>query len=92
MKIELKFDKSISRLAGNSLGQEIYKQQVEGKIDFSGMTTIVFPEYIEDIAISFIQGFTTKIFEGIGSDEFSDHITIEASEKIKNKFIKAAFF
>jgi hypothetical protein len=91
-KIELKFDKSLNRIAGNAYGQEIYQKQVENIIDFTGMNVIVFPQYIEDIAISFVQGFTLKIFEKIGRDAFLDHISIDANEKVKNKFFKAAFF
>lgn len=91
-KIELKFKNSISRLAGNSYGQEIYNKQVRDIIDFSSKTIIVFPNYIEDIAISFVQGFTLGIFEKLSKDVFLDHFIIEANEKIKSKFIKAAFF
>lgn len=91
-RIELKFNKSISRLAGNSYGQEIYENQVKDVIDFSGKNIIVIPNSIKDIAISFVQGFTFKIFQNISKDVFFDHICIEASEKVKNKFIKAVFF
>lgn len=91
-KIELKINKSISRLAGNSYGQEIYNTQVKDVIDFSGKNLIIIPNYIEDIAISFVQGFTLEIFEKISKDAFFDHIDIQANEKVKNKFIKAVFF
>lgn len=91
-KIELKFKNTISRLAGNSYGQEIYDTQVKDIIDFSGKNLIIIPNHIEDIAISFVQGFTLKIFEKLSKDTFLDHINIEANEKIKKKFMKAAFF
>ncbi|MBZ9608618.1 hypothetical protein G9F73_012445 [Clostridium estertheticum] len=92
IKIELKFTKSISRLAGNSYGQEIYNKQVKDLIDFSGKNLIIIPSHIEDIAISFVQGFTYEIFEKISKDMFFEHISIDANEKIRNKFMKAAFF
>ena len=91
-RIELNFNNSISRLAGNSYGQEIYSKQVEDIIDLFGKNVIVIPDYIEDIAISFIQGFTAKIFEKISKDTFFEHIVIEANEKVKNKFRKSVYF
>ena len=91
-RIQLKFNNSISRLAGNAYGQQIYNEQVEDIINFSGKNIIIIPTNIEDIAISFVQGFSLKVFEKISKDKFFDHIIIEANEKVKNKFIKAVFF
>jgi len=90
--INLEFDKTLIGLAGNEYGRETYVNQVKDKIDLSGENTIVIPSHIENIAISFVQGFADEIFEKIGKDDFFDHISIEANEKVKNKFMKAAFF
>lgn len=90
--IELKFNNTISRLAGNSFGQDIYNQQVEEKVDFSAINIIVIPNNIENIAISFVQGFTEKIFQCINKEEFYNHFVIQGNEKIVNKFRKSVFF
>lgn len=91
-KIILKFTNSISRLAGNTFGREIYEKQVKDKIDLSKMNIIVIPDQIEDIAISFVQGFTQKIFEEINKDEFSNYFEIEGRQKVIDKFNKSVYF
>ena len=92
IRINLVFDNSISRLSGNSYGEEIYIEQVNGKINLSEKNVIVFPNYIEDVAISFIQGFTKNILKVIPKDEFFDHVLIEGTDKVKNKFLKGVYF
>lgn len=91
-RIELKFDNTISRLAGNEFGQSIYKNQVEPLIDFKDKNIIIIPQDIKDIAISFVQGFSSEILNKIDKTQFFDYIQIEASEKIKNKFERALYF
>jgi len=92
IRIELSFKTSISRLAGNSYGLEIYNSQVKDLLNLKDKNIIVIPNHIEDIAISFVQGFTAPIFESISKETFFDHVEIEASDKVKNKFMKAVFF
>ncbi|MGL5379020.1 hypothetical protein [Clostridium sp.] len=91
-RIELKFNNSITRLAGNEYGQDIYNKQVKDEIDFQGINIIVIPRHIEDIAISFVQGFICEILNHISKDEFNEHFVIEANEKIVNKFKKSVYF
>lgn len=91
-KIELKFSNSITRLAGNPYGAEIYNNQVKEKIDYNMQNIIIFPEYIEDIAISFVQGFTFEIFNEISKDEFYRYFDIYGSGKVKEKFRKAIYY
>ena len=62
-KIELSFKKDIKGLAGNDYGYEIYCKQVANKIKWDDINTIIFPKYIERIAISFIQGFCRDILK-----------------------------
>lgn len=91
-RLELEFPKSISRLAGNALGREIYEKQAKSKIDYAKMNIIVMPKTIEDIAISFVQGFTQEIFNEINKDEFTNYFKIEGNPKVVDKFMKAVFF
>ena len=60
-KVELKFDKTVTRLAGNPYGRLVYEEQVKGKVDFGKTVYITFPDEIIYIASSFVQGFFDEI-------------------------------
>lgn len=92
MKIMLSFNKTLTRLAGNSFGREVYDIQVKDNINFKEMNIIEFPKEIEDIAISFVQGFTQGIFENINKDEFSKFFTIKGNQKVIDKFNRSVYF
>lgn len=91
-KIRLKFSNSLSRLAGNSFGNQIFNDQVKDRIDYSTKYTIEFPNEIEDVAISFVQGFISQIVKDVGIERLFDVIEINASTKVKDKFYKSVFF
>ena len=61
--LEIK-DKSLTKLAGNSYGRKLFNEQVNGKIDLEQPFVIEFPEQIDYLASSFIQGFFGKIYTG----------------------------
>ena len=67
--IKLEVEKTISRLAGNKYGKDIYENQVKKFININEYNVIIIPDTIEDIAISFVQGFTSEIFEQIENSE-----------------------
>lgn len=90
--IELKFNNTITRLAGNAFGKSTYINQARDKISFNTTNIIIIPDFIEDIAISFVQGFTCEIFENITKDEFNKYFIIKANDKIINKFEKSVYF
>lgn len=91
-KITLNFPTTINRLAGNHFGVETYNNQVKENINYSKKNIIIIPEYIEDVAISFVQGFTQEIFNKIKKDEFDNYFEIQAKDKVRNKFIKSIYF
>lgn len=91
-KIILTFTNSISRLAGNALGRQIYETQVKSNINYSEMNIIVMPATIEDVAISFVQGFTQEIFNKIQKDEFGKYFKVEGNQKVVDKFMKSVYF
>ena len=64
--IKLKFDKTVTRLAGYPYGRHIYDTQVKDVIDFSQCVQIEFPEQIVAIASSFVQGFFDEIIKKVG--------------------------
>lgn len=90
--IILKFEKSLTGLAGYDFGMETYNKQVDGKVDFSKEITLIFPENIQRIASSFVQGFFEKIIQQIGISGVRDSIIIKSSrvnmkEKIVNNLM-----
>lgn len=76
--INLEFDKSTTRLAGNPYGKEEFEEQVKAKINYDMINIIKFPDNIEKIASSFTQGFFSEVINKVGYDEFKNLITIEA--------------
>ena len=65
-RIELKFEKANTRLAGNDYGREIYIAQVKDKVNYDDIIYIVFPDQIVNIASSFVQGFFEEIVKKVG--------------------------
>lgn len=80
-RINLVFDKTITRLAGNEFGYKTYLEQVEGKIDWDNKNVITFPNEIDRIAISFIQGFVRDILKKIDKNKIGELIVFEANTK-----------
>lgn len=76
---ELKFDNIITKLAGNQLGKQVFREQVKGKIDYKGIIIITIPDRIDTIASSFIQGFFEDIVKNIGIAGIEEKVTINSS-------------
>ena len=76
-------DRSLTKLAGNSYGRKLFSEQVDGKIDLDQPFTIEFPEQIDYLASSFIQGFFGKIYTEIGREGMENNFDIIAP-KIDN--------
>lgn len=86
--IDLKFDKSISVLAGNEYGYEEYKKQIQEKFDINKINLITFPDNIKKIAISFVQGMFRDILNQIDKNELEKYIEIKSSsEELTEKII-----
>lgn len=88
--IELHFDNSITMLTGNQFGKHIYKTQVEDKVDYGdSQITLIFPERIDLVASSFIQGFFEGIIENVGIVGIESNLKIKSSiEDLKLKIIE----
>lgn len=83
-KIYLNFSKTIYGLAGYDYGVEVYKKQVEPRMDYCKRTEIVFPESIEIIASSFIQGMFATIIEKIGYKGIKDSFDFKGGVELGN--------
>jgi len=87
--IKLTFAKDVTRLAGYPYGEHIFVEQVKGKIDYSENATLIFPEHIEKIASSFVQGFFSEIKEKIGLQGIEDRFTLNtSSENLANSIMQ----
>lgn len=93
-KIELEFDdKTLPSLADWDYGNEVYKEQVDQVFEQhqDETITVVFPDRIELIASSFVQGFLDKLFGEYGFDETKKRLNIiTRSDDMTNQFWKDA--
>lgn len=74
----LKFSKTLVALAGNPFGKRTYIDQVKGKLDLSDTAVIIFPDNIEKVASSFVQGFFDEWLNTIGLDKIKSKVTIQS--------------
>ena len=78
-------DKSVSKISGFPFGKEIYDKQVKDRIDLMVHNVVNFPEYIDYVGSSFIQGFISEILEQINSkDKLLDQVIFKSA----NKFVE----
>ena len=87
-RIELKVDKTVTRLAGYSLGKKMYEDQMKKYIDLSEPFVLVFPNNIKKLASSFIQGMFGELVEIIGISGIERQIEVESiNSKMKKEII-----
>lgn len=88
--IKLSFSKNPSGLAGNDAGQKVYAEQIAPFLSgYNGDTSIVivFPDYVERIAISFIQGLTKSLADQYGRSALSRMISFRTSNSVLSEKI-----
>lgn len=78
-------DKTISRLAGNTFGRRLFDEQVANKYQEDEQMTIVFPRDIQDVAVSFIQGFFKKLVDSMGRDKVLEMVKIDACARVQKR-------
>ncbi|MCL2254084.1 MAG: DUF4325 domain-containing protein [Lachnospiraceae bacterium] len=84
-EVRLNFGKATTRLAGNPYGREVFEKQAKQIIDYNAENTVIFPDTIEKVASSFVQGFFAEIIEKIGYAKFDEVIKIKAqNEELEN--------
>ncbi|MGL5965438.1 MAG: hypothetical protein ACRCZ9_00745 [Fusobacteriaceae bacterium] len=87
-RIVLTFDKSLTAIAGYKFGEEIYEKQVEDKYKSGNKNIIEFPEQIDSVAISFVQGFLKKLLKNNRISKIKEEIEIVGNSKFVKKFNK----
>lgn len=76
--IKLKLPKDTSGVAGFKYGEQIYKEQVKANYDMSDKLTIEFPDNIERVGSSFIQGLFSEIIMSKGFRFIEENIVIKS--------------
>lgn len=83
-------DKTLSNLTGNMYGRTTFNNQVKTTLEYDKPITIIFPDYIDNIGSSFIQGFFDEMVGKIGIQGIQDNVEIKSNtiENIKQYIIK----
>lgn len=84
IRIELKFNEEITSLAGNPFGRQIYESQMKKKFDMNDINYLIFPEQIEMIGSSFIQGLFYEYINKYTSEEILEHIKIDNEDLLED--------
>ena len=90
-KIELKGFNTLKRLVGNQYGQEVYKTQIESSMKKDCKNVIIFPQQIEGIAMSFIEGMLDAMKSQVLRRDFYKYFDIQGNEKVIKKFQDVIF-
>ncbi len=92
-RINLVFDKQLTRLAGNPYGYEVYENQIKDKINWEEVNEIIFPQQIDRIAVSFIQGFAKEILKKVDKNDVEKLFVFKASNKeLEDKILNNIIF
>ena len=86
--IYLVFPEGKTRLVGYNYGKNIYNMQLKGEISPDEITYIVFPEQIEKVSSSFLEGLFEDIFNQFGYKVAGDKVRVETkNESLKNSML-----
>lgn len=77
------------KLVGYSRGKELYKKIEDTMVYDGDLTIILFPTNVDDVSISFVNGFTEGIFKHINRDEFENYFKVVGSDNVVEKFIRS---
>ena len=80
--VKLEFPKSETRLAGFPYGVSVYEKQAKDYVSYDGEIRIIFPEQIEKVASSFVQGFFAELVDKIGYKGIERQVIIEAGTEV----------
>lgn len=88
--IELKFKNTLTDLSGNRLGDEVYDTQISHKIDIERKNIVRFPDTVEYIGSSFIEGMYKKLGEKYGKRKAAEIMELTSeNEECKKKIEKS---
>ena len=78
--IHLEFKNNLEVLAGNKFGREIYFSQIQNKFLINEENIIEFPDTIEMICSSFVQGMFSELLKKYTPNELIKKIIIKNPE------------
>ncbi|WP_302810510.1 MULTISPECIES: STAS-like domain-containing protein [Eubacterium] len=88
-RVTLKFNNTLTNLAGAEFGKEIYEEQVKGKLDLNKKFEIQFPDQVKIVASSFVNSFFADIVREIGLKGLEDRLVIISNNsKLHDSIIK----
>lgn len=88
-RFELKFEKSMTCIAGYEYGEQVFSEQIKGDISYDKKITIVFPERIVRVASSFVQGLFKEIIDNIGYEGIEENVEIITGDEKLTKQIRS---
>lgn len=77
-RVVLRFDKTLTKLAGNQFGRNLFEEQIKGVVDLSQPFVIEIPKQVDYLATSFVQGFFGEIYKKIGADGIRKNLEVVA--------------
>ena len=83
---EIFVDININRAAGYTLGLKTYEEQVKPFYVEGAINIINLPSNLEDVSISFVQGFIAELKEKYGWDVVINQISFFGNSKVVEKF------
>ena len=72
---------------------EVYENQIKDKINWEEVNEIIFPQQIDRIAVSFIQGFAKEILKKVDKNDVEKLFVFKASNKeLEDKILNNIIF
>lgn len=94
VEIRIDIDENLRGIAGREFGESIYNEFVKEKINFEEKETytIIFPQHVKVIALSFVKGMIEEILNKITVSEFEQYFTIIGSESAVRDFKEGVYY
>ena len=91
-KNEIFVDINVNRAAGYALGLKTYEEQVKPFYVEGAINIINLPSNLEDVSISFVQGFTEELKEKYGWYAVVEETKFLACSRVMEKFYTAPLY
>ena len=85
MEIKLKLDTTYSHIAGNDYGYKVFVEQIEPYFDGKTHLEILFPDYIEVVSISFVQGLIKDMVNKTNKETVLKLVKLKSNNKFLDK-------
>lgn len=82
--IDLKLENTYSRITGNEYGNNIYRTQIKKYFDGNTKIIVKFPDFIQGVSISFIQGLIREPIYEYGKDKVMALLDFYSSDSFLN--------